>query len=95
MNIMTSIPTSEVSIAGTDSERARLDLVMTAILTVVDDAVIYFVTLDWTTGYHYGVSVSDVEDKVSNLSDMGIRTLHVAYGEYSPVSGESSLFARR
>jgi hypothetical protein len=90
-----NIPTSEVSIAGTDSERARLDLVMTAILTVVEDACIRFVTLDWTTGYHYGVSVSDVESKVENLADMGARTLHIAYGEYSQVSGESSLFARR
>jgi hypothetical protein len=92
---MNKIASTETALPGTDEERARLEIVLTAALLILsDDGVLRVRALDWTTGYHYGVTPADVEAEVETLSGFGNTVLHVAWGEYSPISGESSVLAR-
>jgi hypothetical protein len=91
---MTKIATTETSLPVTDSERERLEIVLTATLVVSDDGILRFKVMDWTTGYPYGVTPAQVEREVSDLESFG-QTVHaILWGEYSPVSGENSLLAR-
>lgn len=88
-------PSTAVAINGTDADRARLDIVTLAVLTVLDEAGrVRLSVMDWTTGYHYGVTPEDVDRESERLAAFGDTVLHVTWGEYSPVSGDMSVSVR-